>query len=186
MQKKRVEVLTYPKLTILIVTYILAYLIFSNDLNTRLHNLLIPLGYIGIFVAGIIYTYGFTSAVATAILLILAGDQNIFLAAIIGGFGAVIGDLTIFRLIKHSVADEFKNLTKEKAVIYLTSHIPKNLKKHLIIIIGYIVLSSPLPDEIGVSLLASYTKISEKMFIVISYVMNALGILIILAIGNSL
>ncbi|MBI2106564.1 hypothetical protein HYT57_01135 [Candidatus Woesearchaeota archaeon] len=186
MQKKRVEVLTYPKLAILIATYILAYIIFSDNLNTQFHNFLIPLGYIGIFIAGILYTFGFTSAIATAILLILAGDQNIFLAAIIGGIGAMIGDLTIFKFIRHSVDDEFKNLTKEKVVIYLTSKVPKKIKKHLVVILGYIILSSPLPDEIGVSLLASYTKISEKMFAVVSYITNTIGILIILVIGNSL
>ena len=184
--QKRTEVLTYPKLTILIATYIIAYIIFSDGINTQFHDFLIPLGYIGIFITGILYTYGFTSAIATAALLILAGDQNIFLAAIIGGLGAMIGDLTIFKFIKHSVDDEFRNLTKEKAISYIISHIPKKLKKHLAIVIGCLVLSSPLPDEVGVSLLASYTKISERMFAVISYVTNTIGILTILAIGNSL
>ena len=185
MQKEE-EIITYPKLSILIATYIIAYLIFSDGLNSELHNLLIPLGYLGIFIAGILYTYGFTSAIATAVLLIIAGDQNIFLAAIIGGIGATIGDLTILKFIRHSVDDEFKNLTKEKAVNYVTSRIPEGLKKHLVVILGYVILSSPLPDEIGVSLLASYTKISEKMFMLVSYVMNTLGILIVLAIGNAL
>jgi len=186
MQKKRQEVLTYPKLTILVTTYAVVLFMFNENINVHIHYALAPLGYLGIFITGVLYTYGFTSAIATAILLILAGDQNILAAALIGGAGAVIGDLTIFRFIKHSVADEFRNLTKEKGIIYLTASIPKNLKKHIVIILGYLVLSSPLPDEIGVSFLASYTKVSERMFIIISYVMNTLGILIILAIGNSL
>src|SRR3989344_9213962 len=161
MQKKRQEVLTYPKLTILVTTYAVVLFMFNENINVHIHYALAPLGYLGIFITGILYTYGFTSAIATAALLILAGDQNIFVAAIIGGIGAVIGDLAIFKFIKHSVDDEFRNLTKEKAISYIISHIPKKLKKHLAIVIGCLVLSSPLPDEVGVSLLASYTKISE-------------------------
>ena len=180
--QKRTEVLTYPKLTILIATYIIAYIIFSDGINTQFHDFLIPLGYIGIFITGILYTYGFTSAIATAALLILAGDQNIFLAAIIGGLGAMIGDLTIFKFIKHSVDDEFRNLTKEKAISYIISHIPKKLKKHLAIVIGCLVLSSPLPDEVGVTMLAGLTHIKTFNLAVLSFFFNSLGIFIMLLI----
>ncbi|MBI4159318.1 hypothetical protein HY500_03605 [Candidatus Woesearchaeota archaeon] len=177
---------TYPKIAILVTTYILVLLMFNDNINIHIHNVLAPLGYLGIFIAGIFYTYGFTSAAATVVLFVLAGDQNILIAAIIGGAGAVIGDLTIFRFIRYSVADEFKNLSKEKGIAHLTSLIPKSIKRHLVIILGYIIIASPLPDDIGVTLLASYTKLSEKMFTIISYSMNTLGILIILLIGSSI
>ena len=42
------------------------------------HNFLLSLGYFGTFLAGVFFTYGFTAAPATVILLILSNEQNIF------------------------------------------------------------------------------------------------------------
>lgn len=77
------------------------------------------------------FTYGFTAAPATAILLILAREQNIVLAGFIAGFGALIGDAIIFKLIRHSFADEVEKLSKEKAVDYLNKKTPSLLKNIL-------------------------------------------------------
>ena len=52
-------------------------------------------------------------------------------------------------------------------------------------IIGVFILASPLPDELGVSLLG-ISKISEAKFIFISYVSNAVGILMIASVARVL
>ena len=144
------------------------------------------MGYFGTFLAGILFAYGFTAAPATTILLILAKEQNIFLAGFIGGFGALIGDLIIFNFIRYSLADEIKRLSKERIVLYVNHKTPNLFKKYLIPVIAGFVIASPLPDEIGVSLLAASRTISIKIFSVISYLLNTVGIFVILFIGQNL
>ena len=90
----------YPKFLLLILTFVAAYLIFFERNFQPFHNILLSLGYFGSFIAGVMFSYGFTAGPSTAIFLILAKDQNIFLAGFIGGLGALAGDLTIFKLIR--------------------------------------------------------------------------------------
>ncbi len=124
----------YPKFLLLLLTFALAYLILRGRNFSPLHDVLLSLGYFGSFLAGILFVYGFTAAPATAVLLIIAKDQHIILAGFIAGFGALVGDLLIFRVIRHSFADEVEKLSKEPSLNYINNKIPKTLKKYLKII----------------------------------------------------
>ena len=174
----------YPKFLLLFITFIVAYLLFYERTYPPFHDFIISMGYFGTFLAGALFAYGFTAAPATAILLILAKEQNIFLAGLIGGFGALVGDLIIFRFVRYSLADEIAKLSKEKITLYISHKTPNLFKKYLIPVIAGFVIASPLPDEIGISMLAVTKNISMKIFSVISYMLNTAGIFVILAIGN--
>lgn len=178
--------LKYPKSLLLALTFVIAYIIFNNRDLTLFHDALSSLGYTGAFLTGVFFTYGFTSAPATAILLTLAKEQNILLTGFIAGFGALLGDLLIFKFIKYSLADEIKKLSKERLFNHAKNKIPKTLKKYLILVLAGFIISSPLPDEAGVSLLAASTTISIRAFSIISYALNTAGIFLILIIGASL
>jgi len=184
----------YPKLLLLLLTFGLGYLLFSGDSYTPFHDFIISMGYAGTFIAGILFAYGFTAAPAVAIFLILAEYQNIFLAGFIGGMGALVGDLIIFNFVRHSLIDEITKLSKEKIVStmrihynnHINNHLPGKIKKYLVAIVAGFIIASPLPDEIGVSLLAGSRKISMEVFAILSYTLNTAGIFLILAIGNTL
>lgn len=170
----------YPKFIILLLTFVLAYIIFQGKETFYLDSS----SYFGIFFLGMFYSYGFTAAPATAILLSIAQEYNIFLIAFIAGFGSLIGDLFLFKLIRTGFKDEINNLSKEHFFIKIRKKIPKFLKKYLILLFGFLFIASPLPDEIGVSILAGMTNINSKLFSILSYILNTLGIFIILLIGK--
>ena len=176
----------YPKFSLLFITFMIAYLLFYSRDYGLFRDFIAGLGYSGTFVAGMLFTYGFTAAPATAIFLILAEHQNIYLASLIGGIGALIGDLFIFSFIRHSFADEIKKLSKEKVVLYINHRTPNIFKKYLLPVAAGFIIASPLPDEIGVSLLAVSKNISMKIFSVISFLLNSAGIFVILMIGSAL
>lgn len=178
--KKRKFKINYLKFVIFISIIILAYIIFYERNLTQIHDFLSNLGYIGTFLTGSLYTYGFTSPIATAILLILAKEQNIFIAALIGGLGSLFSDLIIFNSVRYSFEEEVKFLSRKrnKSINFLT--------KYLFAFLGALIIASPLPDELGISLLAINKKISTKRFTFISYILNTIGIFIILFIGRSL
>ena len=178
----------YPKFALLILTFILAYILFQGRNFQMFDGFLLSLGYFGTFISGILFVYGFTAAPATAVLLILAKQQNILLAGLIAGFGALIGDLIIFSFIRHSFNDEIKKLSKEKIIIYVKNKIYKYkiIKKYFLPVIACFIIASPLPDEIGVSLFAMSSSFSTKIFSVMSYTLNTAGIFIILFIGKAI
>lgn len=174
----------YPKFLLLFLTFLLAYLIFDGRAYPPLNDFLLSTGYFGTFLAGIMFAYGFTAAPATAVLLILGKGQNILLAGLIAGFGALVSDLLIFRFVEHSMSDEIRKLSKEKISLYINRKTPSILKKYLIPVVAGFIIASPLPDEIGVSLLAASRTISLKIFLVISYLLNTIGIFSIFYIGS--
>ena len=184
--KKLLSKIKYPKLLFLIFTFIIAYLIFTWRDFSPFHNFLFSLGYFGTFLAGMFFTSGFTAAPATAIMLILAQEQDILFTGFIAGFGALIGDLIIFTFIRYSLADEIEKLSKEKSMNYLKNKNPNALKKYFVLALAGFIIASPLPDEIGVALLAGSKQISTKFFSVLSYILNTAGIFVILLIGSAI
>lgn len=190
----KIKEIKYPKLLLLLLTFIFAYILFYGKTYQPFHDFLISLGYLGTFISGVLFTYGFTSAPATAILLILSKEQNILLAGIIAGFGALVGDLIIFSIIRYSFADEIEKLSRERGLIAIHRKISektpnlfkKYFGKYITAILAGFIITSPLPDEIGISLLASSGVISMKKFSLISYILNTTGIFIILFLGKSL
>ena len=176
----------YPRFLLFFITLLIAYLLFYERNYPPFQGFVFGLGYFGTFVAGILFTYGFTAAPATAIFLILAQHQNIYIASAIGGLGALVGDLFIFSFIRYSLSGEIRKLSKEKIVKYFDGRLPGVLKKYLLLFAAGFIIASPLPDEIGVTLLAASVTISPRVFSCFSYVLNTAGIFVILMIGNML
>ena len=182
--KARSVVFEYPKFMALLITIVLAYVIFNARDFLPVHSLLISMGFVGTLLSGIGYTYGFTAAPATAILMILAKEQNIVLAGLVAGIGSLIGDILIFKFIRHSFDDEIKKLSQSGPVRKLHLHTPAIVKKYFLSVMALFVIASPLPDEIGVCMLAACTKIEMRTFSVISYALNTSGIMMFLILAN--
>lgn len=176
----------YPGIMLFLVSILIAYAIFKSREVLPLQELILSSGYIGVFIAGIFYTYGFTSPPATAVFLILAQERNIYLSALVGGIGALVGDLIIFGFLRYSVEEEIEKMSKEKLIRKLNNKIPHFLKKYAAPIFGMIAIASPLPDELGISLLALSKGISNRIFMAISYIANTAGIFVILLIGSAI
>jgi hypothetical protein len=102
----------YPKLLGFAFAIVLAYWIFSNQAVAGFFSGLgNGLGYVGAAIAGFFFSFGFTTPFSIGMFLTLA-PKNIFLAAIIGGTGAMLADLLIFNFVRFSFMDEFKRLER--------------------------------------------------------------------------
>jgi uncharacterized membrane protein YdjX (TVP38/TMEM64 family) len=170
----------YPKFAILLASYFLAYLIFSNRDYPALTGYIETLGYLGIFLAGILYSDGFTSGPAAALIFLMSKNLNIFAAGIIGGLGSLMGDYVIFEFIRTGFQDEIQRLSQEN--LFRNIRFPKSIEPYILPILAGIFIASPLPDEIGVSMLAT-SKISGRKFAVLSFLLNTAGIFVILLLG---
>lgn len=184
---KRLFKWKYPKLTLLLLMIILAYFIFSNPEVKSYLSQNNDKPYLFSFIAGLMFSFGFTAPISVGLLITL-NPSNIYLAAALGGLGALIADLFIFNLIKFSFLDEFKKLENEKTIKPIKNLIEKEvshkIRNYLLYIFAGFVIASPLPDEIGITMLAGLTKIKQSIFSILSFLLNSLGILIILLLSR--
>jgi hypothetical protein len=173
----------YPKLLILIALVILAYSIFNNPTLSNLISNLNNLSYIGIFISGLLLAFGFTAPFSVGF-FITSNPPNILIAVLIGGVGASLGDILIFKTIKFSFMNEFEKLKEEKIVIKIKEIVDKDInvkiRHYLLYLFAGILIATPLPDEVGVSMLAGLSTIKAKILWAISFILHSLAIYLIL------
>ena len=171
----------YKNLTFAFVGILVAVLLSQVP---SFHELLIHLGgfgYIGAFAAGMLFVSTFTVATSALVLLTLVETLSPIEIGLIAGLGAVVGDLTIFHLIKDNLSSEleevFHNFDRKKHIEHLfhTKYFNWTLP-----VFGALIIASPLPDELGVSLIG-LSRMNTVRFIFLSYILNSLGIFLIVS-----
>ncbi len=135
------------------------------------------------FVSGIFFTSVFTTAPAMVALGEITLQHNLLTTAIFGGLGALLGDLIIFRFVRHHVADDlhhlFHNIRNKKLSIFIHGKFWR-LKafRWIIPFVGALIIASPLPDELGLTILG-LSKIKTLQMIPLTFIFNAIGIMTI-------
>ena len=181
LMKKRWHRYHYKNMTYLLLSLIVAFLLFKSE---SLHNFLQSLGnlgYFGAIIGGALFVSTFTVAAGTIILLILAETLSLLEIGILAGIGAVIGDLTIFQLIRsRGMIDEIKHLFDYLGwdKIYHLWH--TKYFSWTLPVVGAIIIASPLPDEFGVSLMG-ISRLKTAQFIGLSFLLNSIGIILVIS-----
>ena len=148
---------------------------FINDFISRLGEL----KYVGVFLSGMFFSYGLTTAPAISILYLLAKNlNNIFLVALVGSFGALLSDYIIFTFVKYKVTKEIKQIADEIHFHPKFNRWAYRLMRKIAPFIGGLLIASPLPDELAIAVLGT-SRIKEGSFLIISYVSKFIGISII-------
>lgn len=167
----------YKNIAIFLLSLVVAFFLYRYE---PFHRVLLSFGewgYIGAFIGGILFVSTFTVATGMLILLILVERLSPLEIGIIAGLGAVVGDITIFKFVKDGLVDEIKE-------IYSHTHIRSDQVSKIlhsryfswtIPVIGALIIASPLPDEIGVSLMG-IAKMKTYQFLLLSFLLNAIGI----------
>lgn len=186
-KSKKLFKIKYPKLLLLTISIVLAYYLFSQPLTQNFISRLGTLNYISSFTFGILISFGFSAPFAIGY-FITAHSGNIFLLAIIGGLGASLGDIIIFKTIKFSFMNEFEKIKRTDLIKKIRTIVNKNksilIRHYLIYVFAGILIATPLPDEIGISMLAGLTTIHPKKLAVICFILHTLFIAIILYFGK--
>ena len=130
------------------------------------------------FVAGMFFTSLMTTAPALAVLGELAQEGNLFLVAVVGGMGAVVGDYIIFAFVRDRIADDIAYLLRRTGTPRFFKLFHRRTLRWALPFIGALIIASPFPDELGLALLG-LSKMSTVRFVLISFIFNATGILLI-------
>lgn len=133
---------------------------------------------VGVFLAGILFTSLFTTPIAIAMFLSLAPGVNLLTMAGIGALGSVVGDLVLFGLIRFTFQEDVQHLLGMPKYRRLFHVFHRRTFRWMLPFLGALVIASPLPDELGIGLMG-VSRMKASTLIVISYVMNAIGIALI-------
>lgn len=130
------------------------------------------------FIVGLFFTSVLTTAPAIVAIAEFSSYVPPVLLALVGGAGAVCGDLLIFRFVRSPLAHYFVKLASHGTLRRVGRWLDKSPLWWVVPALGALVIASPLPDELGL-LMMGLSHIRMREFIVLSYVMNVLGIFLI-------
>lgn len=183
MEYLQTQVWRYKFLSLFLVSLLVAVFLAASE---PFHQWLLGLNsleYLGAFLAGVLFVSSFTVATSTVVIAILSDNLNPLAIGLIGGAGAMIGDLLVFRFIKNHLIEELALLFGRRGTSYVKSVAQSKYIAWTLPIIGIFIIASPLPDELGISLLG-LTKITETRLMLISFFSNAFGILAIASVAK--
>ncbi|MFH1186890.1 MAG: hypothetical protein V1697_01805 [Candidatus Levyibacteriota bacterium] len=170
----------YKNLTLFLVSIIFVYFISKIEGLQLFLSSLGNFGYIGAFIAGILFVSTFTVAIAILILSILVKTLSPIEIGLIAGLGAVFGDFTIFSIVKTRLSGELGYLYNKVNKNHFKTVFYSKYFRWTLPVIGAIIIASPFPDELGVSLMG-ISKMKIYQFLVISFILNSIGIFLMVS-----
>lgn len=138
----------------------------------------LPLKFISEFTAGILYASFLTSPISIAMLVVLAKSNNPITLAILAGFGAAFADLLIIRFFRKELSKDMDLVSHGLRLKALNNFLKKWKLEFIIPFVGAIIVASPLPDELGL-LMLGVSKLKYREILVLTYILNTAGILLI-------
>lgn len=164
---------------IIILSIVMAVILVKTGVLKSLLTATQELKFIGSFVAGMFFTSVFTTAPAIVTLGEIARANSILPTAIFGAMGAVVGDLIIFRFFRDRFSEHLMEITKHLGAGKRIKLLFKlKIFRWLTFLAGGLIIASPFPDELGISLLG-FSKMRTSWFIPLSFALNFIGILLI-------
>jgi len=170
----------YKNLTLVFISILLAiFLSRFNFFNQALFNLRhIP--FLGSFLAGILYVSTSTAALGILIIYDLSKTLSPIELAIVVGLGASFADFAIFRFFKNGLLEEITPIYNRLGGKHISELMKHRYFRWSLPIIGAIIIASPFPDEIGISLMG-LTKIKNYQFILLCLALDISGVFLLIS-----
>lgn len=174
----------YKNTALLILSLIIFFFFAEHPAIRNTIDLIGSFGYIGAFIAGVLFVSIFTLAPAAVVLFFLADHLNPLLVALFAGMGAVAGDYLIFRFLRDHVFDELKPLFVKNGGNELIELFKTPYFGWLLPFLGAFIIASPFPDELGIGLLGA-SKLKGWQFVGLTFLLNSVGIFLVITAARS-
>ncbi len=177
--RNRIPVLETLEAWIILGGAVLAiWLAFNEPFVHDLVSQTVKLGFFASFVMGFFFTSTLTTVPAIVAIMESASHIPAWELAIVGGLGAVCGDLLLFRFVRSRVAEHILRACTSPALMRLGRAVSRGPLWWIVPALGAIVVASPLPDELGIMMMGvSHLRLYQ--FIPIVFFANASGIFLI-------
>lgn len=134
------------------------------------------------FVAGIFFTSAFTLGPASVVLAQIQGIPA-YEVALFGGLGAMIGDLLLFLFIRDRFSEHLMKALKKSSWKHVVNSFHFGFMKYVAPVLGAAIIASPIPDEFGLMLMGA-SKMSIGLLLPIAFVMNTIGVFLIISLTH--
>jgi hypothetical protein len=165
----------YKHLSFTLLIFLIA-LYFSPILGSFLNYLTENFGVYGVIILGFFYSFSFTGGLGAVMISNI--HDNFLIFAFFSAIGAMLADFTILKLIRVSLQKEIDQLLKVFSSLKLFQNFIFQNKKFQAVL-AFMIIGSPLPDELGIFLLRKNRVVSQKMFLVFSFIANFVFIYLI-------
>lgn len=170
----------YKGLTLILISILLTFFLSKYNLLSQIILNTSGMPILGSFIAGILYVSASTAAFGVFILLGLSKDLSAIEIAIIAGLGGAVADFVMFRFFKGDLIGEITPIYNRLGGKHLTRLMYHKSLRWSLPIIGAIIIASPFPDELGISLMG-LTKIKNYQFIALSFILDAAGVFLLVS-----
>lgn len=140
---------------------------------------ILPFKLLAAFIAGMMYSSLLTSPLSIAALFLLGLNWDPITVAVIGGLGAMTADFLIVKVLRN-IFRQFSFAIHLPFFSALKAFFKAIHFNFLAILMGLLIVASPLPDELGLVLLGA-SKLSYFKLLVLTFVLNTFGLLVILS-----
>lgn len=182
---KKVKRLKYKNIAIFFLTIIVLVIISRSPYAKDISETFSTLGYFSVFIAGFFYVSTFTIAPSAVLLFMSAQHLNPILSALVAGFGSMLGDYVMFRFFKDKLFEEIKPILKNLPGKNFNKILHSPFFIWLAPVLGAILIASPVPDEVGISLLG-VSKLKNWQFLLLTFCLDTIGLLAIISISRVL
>lgn len=165
----------YKGLTFILINTILAIFLSRYDFFNQFFFGTRYIPFAGSFIAGMLYVSTATAALGILMLADLSKKLSPIEIALLAGLGGAVADFGIFRFFRDGLLKEITPIYNKLGGERLTKFIYHKSMRWSLPIIGAIIIASPLPDEVGISLMG-ISKIKSYQFFLLSFVLDIVGL----------
>lgn len=169
----------YKNTTLLLVSIVFFVFLADTPFAQNLISSIGDWGYLGAVIIGMLTVSTFTAAPALIILYDLANQFNSIELALLAAFGSLIGDFLVFSFFKDQVYAELEPIITRLSERPFMHIFKTPYFAWLTPVVGALIIASPLPDELGITLLSA-NKMKKWHFIILSFVLNFIGLWLII------
>ncbi len=164
---------------IIVLSILVAVILVQSGILLHLLQSVEGYGFLSTFIVGLFFTSVFTTAPAIAALGEIALTHSLLFTAFFGALGAMCGDFLIFRFMRDKFSEHLSQIVEMRGIGRRMKHLFKlNFFHWLTLLLGGLIIASPLPDELGLSLLG-FSKLKTSRFLPMSFAFNFIGIVLI-------
>lgn len=170
----------YKGLTLIFISILLTIFLSKYNFLNEFFFSIRHTPFLGSFIAGILYVSASTVTLGIFMLSDLADTLPSIEIAIIAGLGGVVADFVLFRFFKGDLLSEITPIYNKLGGKHLTRLMYHKYLRWSLPIVGAIIIASPFPDEIGISLMG-LSKIKNYQFVLLCLVLDISGVFLLVS-----
>ena len=105
--------------------------------------------------------------------------------ALVATVGTVVGDAVILKFLENKMTIELRPLIRKLRIEAAVRYLRHSRFRWVLVLVGAIVLASPLPDEAGLALM-SVSRLGRHHVLLICFVLNFTGMWLLMAAARAI